>query len=362
MPRPNPHFDADSPIQVVSSQALFADHPAKTHKAASLIRIERTGRLFLGWRISMLTEQKNEGSVALSRSDDDGETWSTPEIVFERKGWHCMLMGGLNRITDDRIRMIVGGVKLDFSLGGPEPFTETFQWPIDSHDGGVTWGAPGEPIDLFPLWTEMYGASNPHSLSDGRLMWAAIGTVGRDDQWHAGVTFTDANGAGYTQPVVFAYDPARNYADTDVVRLPDGRYLAVIRELTYKDSFYCLSSDEGKTWTPMRPTGFKGANIKLFALRSGGVLCAYRNEDDPANRGVACSITHDGGETWREIGWLYRADPTAKHSPSYLCGYPDMVYVGDREILATLHTYPDEAGRIDLHAADLLHAVRLREG
>jgi hypothetical protein len=120
-------------------------------------------------------------------------------MLHENEEWRVMPLGGINLISDDLVRLIAGGIQLDLSLGGPEPFTAMYAAPMDSRDGGETWSELGQDIDLFPEWTEMYGASNPHRLSDGRLMWAVIGTMGRDDQWHCGVTFTDAEGKGLYQ-------------------------------------------------------------------------------------------------------------------------------------------------------------------
>ena len=105
---------------------------------------------------------------------------------------------------------------------------------------------------------------------------AAMGTTGRDDGWHSGVIFSDI----------------------DLIRLNDGRFLSVIREHTTRQSFYAHSRNDGLRWMEIRPTEFKGANIKLFQLRSGNIICTYRNED-PKHRGVSCSVTEDGGETWQ---------------------------------------------------------------
>ena len=167
---------------------------------------------------------------------------------------------------------------------------------------GRSWTEPGPEIKLFPLWTEMYGASNPHPLSDGRYLFGAMGTMGRDKQWRAGVTFCDPqSGYQFSPPVIVANDPQRDYSDTDLVRLDDGRFLAVVREHILKKSVYSHSEDDGRTWSPIRYTGFLGANLKLLKLRSGAVICAYRNED-PGRRGVSVSVTENGGETWREVG------------------------------------------------------------
>src|SRR5690349_13960048 len=186
----------------------------------------------------------------------------------------------------------------------------------------------------------MYGASNPHPLGDGRYLFATMGTLGRDTGWHAGVTVLDGPGGQFSPPVIIAAAPDRDFSDTDLVRLADGRFLAVIREHLTKRSVFAHSADEGRTWTPIRPTGFLGANIKLLRLRSGAILCAYRDEDSP-RRGVSVSVSDDGGEHWRFAGQLYAADAAVPHRPGVLCGYPDLLYIGERELVGVLHTYPD---------------------
>jgi hypothetical protein len=180
-----------------------------------------------------------------------------------------------------------------------------------------------------------------------------MGTLGRDAGWQAGVTFSDARGDHFAPPVIIAAAPDRDFADLDVVRLTDGRFLAVIREFDTQESVAAHSSDDGQTWTPIRLTGFKGANIKLHRLCSGSVLCVYRDED-PARPGVSCSVSDDGGQTWRFAGQLYRAGTDATNVPGSPCGYPDIIPLGDDRLLCTLHTYPDADGHVDLHQLRLV--------
>ena len=347
MPEPNPQLEPNGPLEVVEGRTLFRTESVTKRKGGSLARLDG-GRLLLAFGRSTDPTGLHDGVVMLSRSNDDGASWEEPAVVYHNEGWQCISMGGLVRFSDEWVRLIVGGIKIDESLGGDEPFTDLYVTAIDSTDGGDSWSRPGPEIRLFPHWTEMYGASNPHRLSDGRYILAAMGTMGRDEGWHSGVVFSDAEGRDFSEPVVIAQSPGRNFSDIDLVRLVDGRFLAVIREHVTRQSFYAHSADEGRTWTEIRPTGFTGANIKLVRLRSGGVICAYRNED-PQQRGVSCSVTEDGGENWRHIGQLYVPDPGAVHRPNFLCGYPDMVYTGDREIACVLHTFADAEGQIDLH-------------
>ena len=134
----------------------------------------------------------------------------------------------------------------------------------------------------------------------------------------------------------------------DVLRLSDGRFLAVARVFGGHPSVFAHSNDEGRTWTQPRPTDFAGANIKLHRLRSGAALCAYR--DERGNRsGVACSVSEDAGESWRRVGWLAAPSPgKPPKADGVRCGYPDIVPVNDRHLACVLHPAADATGGVDL--------------
>jgi hypothetical protein len=346
VPDPNPLLAPDAPLEVLAARTLFEGPSVRRRGFPSIVRLPG-GRLLLAFMAGTGPELRDDAAVMLSHSDDNGETWDEPFPLYASPGWNSVPMGGLAQIDGDHIQLMLGRIKQDMTLAGDEPITDWFMAAIDSRDGGRTWSDVGPEISLFPTWTEMYGASNPHRLSDGRLLWAVIGTVGRDVEWQSGVTFSDANGAGFTSPVLIGAAADRNFADTDLVRLPDGRFLAVMREMITRQSHQAWSSDEGRTWTPIRPTCFRGSNTKLFPLRSGAVLCAYRDED-PARRGVSLSLTEDGGENWRSAGQLYAAPADARHLPGSVCGYPDIVSLGGDEIAAVLHSYPGPDGRMSI--------------
>jgi hypothetical protein len=342
----------DSPIEIVESRPLFRPSYVRQRNFGSLARLD-DGRLLLAFRLGTGPVRANDGAVMITSSEDGGRTWADPMPLYAYPGRDGLLMGGLARLADDHIQLIFGRINVDLSLGGPEPVTDWAIFATTTRDGGRTWSEPGPEIRLFPYWTELYGASNPHLLSDGGLMWACIGTVGRDTDWQAGVTFTDASGTGFTPPTIIAAAPDRNFADMDIVRLSDGRFLAVAREMNLLDCVISISADEGQTWSPIRLTGFKGANIKLHRLGSGTILCAYRDED-PARPGVSCSVSDDGGETWRFIGQLYVPPIGQEPVSGSLCGYPDFVSLGEDEVLGVLNTYPDVDGQVDLYVLRLV--------
>jgi hypothetical protein len=344
---PSPALLPDGPLELISARTLFSGPPARRRSAASVVRLESSGRLLMVFSQVPRATLGNDAALMLSRSDDAGETWQEPIPIYAYPGWFCLAMGGLARLSDDNVKLMLGRIFIDLSLGGTEPMTGWYIASSTTRDGGESWSEPGPEIRLFPHWTEMYGASNPHPLPDGRFLWAVMGTLGRDEGWHAGVTFSDSGGERFEPPTIIAQEPGRDYSDIDVTRLADGRFLAVVREHRTRQSVLSHSADDGRTWTPIRPTPFKGSNIKLLGLRSGAVVCAYRDED-PAQRGVSISSTEDGGETWRFLGRLYAAGADSQHEPGSVCGYPDMVDFGDGTIGAVLHTYPSATG-IELH-------------
>ena len=100
----------------------------------------------------------------------------------------------------------------------------------------------------------------------------------------------------------------RLFNETDILRLRDGRFLAVLREGTRPYwSHKSYSADEGKTWTPYEQVNFKGDCPCLVQLRSGAILCAYRDLEGAgpdraggSRSGMSVSVSDDAraGAGW----------------------------------------------------------------
>ncbi len=75
---------------------------------------------------------------------------------------------------------------------------------------------------------------------------------------------------------------------------------------------------------------FKGQCPCLVHLRSGAILCAYRDME-PDRPGVSISLSEDNGETWRWVGQLYSG-------ANWDCAYQNLVRLPDGRIFCAYYT------------------------
>ena len=127
-----------------------------------------------------------------------------------------------------------------------------------------------------------------------------------------------------SRPTIIAQADGRDYSDIDVIRLDDGRFLAVVREHQTRQSVYVALGRRGPHLVADRADAVPRLEHQAVpaALRGDRLRLPRRG---PARRGVSLSVSHDGGETWSLAGQLYAADPDALHEPGSVCGYPDVV-------------------------------------
>ncbi len=105
--------------------------------------------------------------------------------------------------------------------------------------------------------------------------------------------------------VTVAYDGRHHFTEAELLYLPDGRVLALIRcdqgtkevppeELGFLWQAY--SDDRGKTWNGLRMTDIWGHPPQLLMLKNGAVLCTYGYRRPPY--GIRACFSYDSGETW----------------------------------------------------------------
>ena len=179
-------------------------------------------------------------------------------------------------------------------VGTPESHVH----PIRSSDGGLTWGPMGEELALFGAFTEPHTMDHALITNDGHWMLPIYGGDEPGDSTYAAVAFSSDMGRTWGHKTVVARSSEIVFYEPAVTRLPDGRFMAVIRTQDPPfDSYQSYSADEGRTWTePCHLSHSRDRPRSCSNLRSGDIACFYRDRDRKLP-GVSVSVTTDGGRT-----------------------------------------------------------------
>ncbi len=292
----------------------------------------------------------------LSRSPDQGRTWSPPRPWFDdpvqRRSTHTVRIG---RVRDGTLVGFGGRFYRDDPEEGLTNRANLGYVPVElillrSGDGGATWEGPTtiQPPLIGPSFEICHRVLE---LADGR--WLA-----------PTATWKDWNGAapnGMKAVALVSHDRGRNWPefitvadqyDRGVVsweqgltQLADGRLLVVVWSFDEGSgrslpNCYAISAD-GRTFAPPRLNGLHGETAKLLTLADGRVLCLYRRLDRP---GLWANLVHLDGDEWVNLAeaplWRGPASGmTGQRSAgaelaALKFGFPSMVQLPGGDVLA----------------------------
>ena len=287
----------------------------------------------------------DDGAVMTTRSTNGGRTWGEPRAVCALPGWDSAGGRSMVRTPGGELMMFV----MKARRAGRKA-KESYIYPIRSADEGHTWSDFGQEVDLYPGgWTEPNTNGSMHVTEDGRWMMSAYGADTHEGVTYPVVAFSDNEGRTWGDRIVVAESsPGLTFYEPAVMRLRDGRFLAMIRTQEPPfTSYRSYSGDEGGTWSAPEPVAFQGQTSYLVELPSGAVLCAYRDMA-PDRHGVSASLSHDSGATWEYADRLYEGS-------DWNCGYPSLVQLPGGKLFCVYYTSYVE-GSSEVHGA--LLAVR----
>ena len=232
------------------------------------------------WIVLFVTGGPNEPNLAnhivISRSRDEGATWSDADVVLRLDDRACLLTEAY--VDSGRVVVFVST-----HLG---KFEDWRVWTIESVDGGRTWSEP-EPFEPLPRRTfvrNRYVASSgawllpfqtydtredptPSPLEDGSFKTPCNGTLISGDYGHTWEISNRITG--------------RSWAENNLVERSDGSLVMLIRA----DGTGCLhrstSDDRGRTWSEAEPTDIPnpGSKFRLFRLHDGRIVLLHNPND-----------------------------------------------------------------------------------
>ena len=232
----------------------------------------------------------NEGDI-LCGVPDDGWAYRGPEISVVADG-----------------RLLMTATRFEYSEGKLfDPESEALQRPellaLWSPDQGRTWSDPQVvPVPLPPEKYTCNGAGRFLQMAPDRWLyfletWKPVGYAGPPDQ-KAALLVSHDEGKTWGEFTVVADDPtgALLYWDQLGCVLPDGRIYNMFWMHKYGTSedlpnHWSVSADQGRSWSPPKPTNLRGQVCAPIALPDGRVAAVYNYRHEP--QGICVAISED---------------------------------------------------------------------
>jgi sialidase-1 len=332
--RPTERAKVDS-IQVISQQPHYHGWPTLARR--------RNGQLLVTYSGGRESHVCPFGRVELIRSNDNGVTWSWPQVLldspiddrdsgvletsrgsilvttFTSLAYEATLEQANSRTANDawpKDKLARWNAAHD-RISLEQRKKELGVWMIRSTDGGVTWSARYDCLVNSP--------HGPVQLSDGRLLYAGrdlwrgssrVGVCESEDdgqtwQWLAEMPTRDG-------------DSNQEYHELHAVESGDGRIILHIRNhntANERETLQAESSDGGKTWSTPHPIAVWGLPSHLLRLKDGRLLMSYGYRRPPF--GNQARLSSDHGRSWSEP--IAISDDGASGD----LGYPSTVQLDD---------------------------------
>ena len=258
--------------------------------------------------------------VAVVRSTDGGQTWTTPYVGMDSGPGHdngcgdpCIVQDKTGRIWMQALAChFGGGASLWTSKTGFDPKT-TGQWEMTySDDDGKTWAKehvnPTNQIKKDEWTTILAGPGNGITLKDGTIVFPAqIWERGANPQCMSTICYSKDGGKNW----VYGNGVPHSTSECQVVELNDGSIMINCRnEARQGKRIVYVTKDLGKSWQPhstnlsalQEPT-CQGSVVKVNTKKYGELML-FSNPKSGGRNHMTIRTSKDDGKTWNE-GYMY---------------------------------------------------------
>jgi len=251
------------------------------------------------------------GRICMVRSSDEGRTWTESSVLYDDK--YDNRDPHVSQLDDGTvICTFFSLIRATNSLGLQNLGVSI----VASHDNGKTWDAQARM--LFPEWN----CSAPiRQLPDGTCILGLYRMDSKEGLSIGGTSRSLDRGKNWETPVAIKATGVSLDAETDIIRLNDGRLFAALRS-RINEMFFSISTDEGKTWSEAQKIGFPGHAPHFTRLSSGEIILSHRLPK------TSIHISRDETKTWQGP---YEID-------SCVGAYPATVELKDHSVLIVYYT------------------------
>jgi hypothetical protein len=209
---------------------------------------------------------------------------------------------------------------------GADVFTETLEVPVQMPPDVV------KPLDPQPPGKTMVNVQlggTIMELDNGEILHAASGEFrGEGERNRVFILKSTDRGASWSYTVTVATDPEEKFGkglcEPDMICLPNGDVLCVIRTGHDSPMIQSRSADGGQTWSDPEVLATNGVAPQLLLLESGIIACSFGRLDGHPSEGNAIMFSRDDGQTWTERTIIAKGPST---------GYTSMVEIAPGELL-----------------------------
>lgn len=251
-------------------------------------------------------EPHNQNVAMMSRSEDDGDTWSRPRTLFahSRRGvWATELFTGGNT------PMVVL-----HTYDAQSHYRELQTFRAFTYDSGRTWTEPAS----FPCGLNGVSVRQGIVLADGRIVfpyywqettydfdWIVDSSAQRDAArfpFRCGVAISEDGGKTYRRSGCLR--GARGLWEPNCVETEPGHLVMLMRDKAADTLARSESFDGGRTWTEPADSGIPNPGTKATLIKTGSAVllinnfCARRPWRERSSLKVC--VSRDGMRTWSE--------------------------------------------------------------
>ena len=242
----------------VKTVTIFSPTDESMHYANGVVMTAFKNTLFCMWQCSQTDEDAPETSVVMSKSTDEGHTWSHPIVIAAASDSCYCTSGGWISTTDTLVAFINTWPKRLQPIGG---FT---QYIISTN--GNNWSEP-KPVRMNDGQV-MSGVieQDPYTMGCGRI----IGAVHFQPGLHIAPVYTDSPTGlnGWKRAYFTGHDRGKQSQEIEpsLYQRRDSTLVMIFRD---QASSFCkmasMSKDNGETWTEPMVTNIPDARVKQSA-------------------------------------------------------------------------------------------------